>query len=224
MIATDLVRLTLHTLLAILIFTDQVEIRHLVAIEALFGTAEAFFRPAYTGLVPRTVPEAEIQEAQALSNLTVNLAGAHRPALATALVLGVGAGWAFLLDAATFAVSALLLARVLRRTLRRLGGARGHCSRTWPRAPRGALALTALGDGRGVRAGHPARVRPAVRARPDAGRGGYGTTIFGILTTAFGAGALAGALVGPAPAPRAPDARGLPGPRRMAPHAPGLRR
>ena len=25
-------------------------------IEALFGTAEAFFRPAYTALVPRTVP------------------------------------------------------------------------------------------------------------------------------------------------------------------------
>ena len=49
MIATDLVRLTLHTLLAILIFTGQVEIWHLVVIEALFGTAEAFFRPALHG-------------------------------------------------------------------------------------------------------------------------------------------------------------------------------
>jgi MFS family permease len=36
MITTDVVRLTLHTLLAILIFTDQVEIWHLVVIEALF--------------------------------------------------------------------------------------------------------------------------------------------------------------------------------------------
>src|SRR5688572_9864276 len=112
MIATDVVRMNLHTLLAVLIFTDQVEIWQLVVIEAMFGTAEAFFRPAHTGLVPRTVPEEEIQEAQALSNLTVNLAELTGPALATALVLGVGAGWAFLLDAATFAVSAVLLARV----------------------------------------------------------------------------------------------------------------
>ena len=79
-----------------------------MVIEALFGTCEAFFRPAHTGLVPRTVPEDEIQEAQALSNLTFNLAELVGPALATVLVLGVGAGWAFLLDAATFGVSALV--------------------------------------------------------------------------------------------------------------------
>ena len=59
-------------------------------IEALFGTSEAFFQPAQTGIVPRTVPEDEIQEAQALSNLTLNLAELAGPALATALVLGVG--------------------------------------------------------------------------------------------------------------------------------------
>ena len=104
--------LALHTLLAILIFTDEVEIWHLVVIEALFGSAEAFFRPAQTGLLPRTVPEHEIQEAQALTNLTLNLAELIGPALATVLVLGVGAGWAFLLDAATFAVSAWFLTRV----------------------------------------------------------------------------------------------------------------
>ena len=34
------------------------------------------------------------------------------PALATALVLGVGAGWAFALDAATFLVSAAFLIRL----------------------------------------------------------------------------------------------------------------
>ena len=34
-------------------------------IEAAFGTAEAFYRPAYIGLVPQTVPEEEIQPAKA---------------------------------------------------------------------------------------------------------------------------------------------------------------
>ena len=46
------------------------------------------------------------------------------PALATALVLGVGAGWAFALDAATFLVSALFLIR-LRAAPARRGGRAG---------------------------------------------------------------------------------------------------
>jgi MFS family permease len=46
MVATDLVRAGLHGLLAVLIFTETVQVWHLVVIEALFGTAQAFFRPA----------------------------------------------------------------------------------------------------------------------------------------------------------------------------------
>jgi Major Facilitator Superfamily len=112
MVATDLVRFTLHALLAVLIFTGAVRIWQLIAIEALFGTAEAFFRPAANGLLPQTVPEAEIQQAQGLSSLSNNIGEFAGPALATALVLGLGAGWAFALDAATFLLSAALLSRV----------------------------------------------------------------------------------------------------------------
>src|SRR5918994_965197 len=85
-VSTDLIRFGLHALLAALIFTGAVEIWHIAVIEACFGTAEAFYRPAFTGLVPQTVPEDEI--------------------------LGVGAGWAFALDAATFLVSAAFLVRL----------------------------------------------------------------------------------------------------------------
>lgn len=109
MIATDLVRGSLHALLAVLVLTDAIEIWELVAIEALFGAAEAFFRPAYSGLVPQTVPEELIQEANALNNLTQTIAEFAGPALATALVLTVGTGWAFAVDAGTFLLSALLL-------------------------------------------------------------------------------------------------------------------
>jgi MFS family permease len=45
-IVTDLARFALHALLAVLIFTGEVTIWQLVVIEALFGAAEAFFRPA----------------------------------------------------------------------------------------------------------------------------------------------------------------------------------
>jgi MFS family permease len=109
MIATDLARAALHATLAILIFTDAVQIWQIVVIEALFGSAQAFFQPAYTGLVPQTVPEALIQDAKALTESVSNLAFLIGPALATALVLGLGAGEAFALDAATFLFSALLL-------------------------------------------------------------------------------------------------------------------
>ena len=56
MVVTDVARAVLHGLLALLIFTGAVETWHVVVIEVLFGTASAFFRPAATGLLPRTVP------------------------------------------------------------------------------------------------------------------------------------------------------------------------
>jgi hypothetical protein len=112
MISTDLLRFVLHALLAVLIFTGEVRIWQLVVIEMLFGAGEAFFRPAATGLLPQTVPEAEIQQATAVTTMSRNVAEFAGPALATALVLGAGAGWAFALDSATFLVSATFLAGV----------------------------------------------------------------------------------------------------------------
>src|ERR1700733_4479996 len=98
MIATDLVRFALHALLAILIFAGSVAIWQVIVIEVLFRTAEAFFRPAANGLLPQTVPEADIQPATAITGISNNFAEFAGPALATVLVLGAGAGWAFALD------------------------------------------------------------------------------------------------------------------------------
>ncbi len=112
MVLTDLIRFVLHAALAALIISGEVEIWQVIVIEALFGTAEAFFRPASSGVVPQTVPEAEIQEANALMSMSNNVSEFVGPALATALVLGVGAGEAFAFDAATFIVSAALLIRM----------------------------------------------------------------------------------------------------------------
>jgi MFS family permease len=112
MMAADLIRFALHGLLAVLIFAGTVPIWQLIAIEMLYGSAEAFFRPAADGLLPQTVPEQDIQQARAITAMSNNLAEFAGPALATALVLGAGAGWAFALDAATFLLSAAFLSRV----------------------------------------------------------------------------------------------------------------
>jgi predicted MFS family arabinose efflux permease len=111
-VATDLVRFALHALLAILIVTGEIRIWHLVVIGTIFGSAEAFFLPAISGLLPQTVPEEEIQEANAITRIVHNVAEFAGPALATLLVLGVSAAAAFAIDAATFLLSAALLVRV----------------------------------------------------------------------------------------------------------------
>lgn len=196
MVATDTVRAGLHALLAILIFTGASRIWQLVAIEACFGAAEAFFQPAYTGLLPQTVPEPLIQDARALSESMKNLALLAGPALATGLVLGVGAGEAFAFDAATFVVSALFLLRMNPRS-------RGDVPES----------TSVLGD---LRAGwREVASRPWVwvtiavftgsllcvfaqwfALAPGVARSGYGSAgVFGILQTIVGAGALVGSAV-----------------------------
>jgi predicted MFS family arabinose efflux permease len=112
MVVTDAVRAVLHGTLAVLIVSGAVAIWQMVVIEALFGAAQAFFQPAYTGLLPQTVPEDEIQDARALTETTFNVAFMLGPALATVVVLGIGAWEAFALDAATFVLSAALLLRI----------------------------------------------------------------------------------------------------------------
>jgi MFS family permease len=115
MLAADAIRAALHLAVAVLIFTGAITILELVLIEAAFGACRAFFQPAYTGLIPQTVPESMILDATALTQSSSNLAIMIGPALSTALVLGVGAGEAFLFDAARRAVSARRTARGLAR-------------------------------------------------------------------------------------------------------------
>ncbi|MDP9293183.1 MAG: MFS transporter, partial [Actinomycetota bacterium] len=109
MIATDLIRAALHATLAVLIFLGPVAIWQIVLIELAFGSAEAFFRPAYTGLVPQTVPASLLQQANgfmSIARYSATIAGA---AVGGALVATIGSGWAILLDGTTYATSAVLL-------------------------------------------------------------------------------------------------------------------
>jgi MFS family permease len=109
MMFSDLARAALHTLLGILILAGSPPIWLMAVIEVLFGAAQALFQPAYSGLIPQTVPETEIQAAQALGGVSFNLAMVLGPVMATAVVLSIGAGEMFLLDAATFLFGAVLL-------------------------------------------------------------------------------------------------------------------
>ena len=157
MVSTDLIRGALHALLAILIFADALSIWQLVVIEVCFGAAEAFFRPAYSGLVPQTVPEELIQEANAANGFTQTVAEFAGPAIATVLVLTLGTGAAFAIDAGTFLLSAGLLALVRPRE-------RGERRRAHLAADRAARRLAGSALAR-VGVGHDRRLRLPPRAR-----------------------------------------------------------
>src|SRR3954467_7073315 len=195
MVVTDLVRGSAHILLALLIFTGAVEVWMIAVIEAFYGGAEAFFRPAYTGLVPQTVPESMLQEANAANSLVETTAEFLGPAVASVLVLGIGAGWAFAVDAATFLVSASFLVRMRPR-------ARGKL------APRSSL-VSELRDGWSeftARAWVWATVlifcfllvvafAPWIVLGPTVADDLYGSrALFGALAAAMGLGTVAGAL------------------------------
>jgi predicted MFS family arabinose efflux permease len=210
MVVTDLVRFALHAALAALIFSGAVEIWHIAVIEALFGTAEAFFRPAYTGLVPQTVPEPLIQDAKAAGGTVETVAEFVGPALATALVLGVGAGWAFAIDAATFLVSAAFLVRLRPRErgaaperstwlLDLREGWHEVRSRAWVWVTIAAFSVAV------VAAFAPfATLGPTIAEQQYGGRAAYG-----VVTAAMGLGTIAGALVGFRWRPRHPIRAGF---------------
>jgi MFS family permease len=212
MVATDLIRAALHAVLAALIFAGAATVGAMVVIEMLFGAARAFFQPAYTGLLPQTIPAELAQQARGLSETTANLATVVGPALGTALVLGVGAGEAFAFDAATFVLSALLLARVrppLRSSepavapaamLHELrAGWREVRSRPWVWATIGAFSGALLCCYAQYYALGPIIARTVY--------GGAG--VFGVLETVMGVGAVLGALVGIRWRPRRPLVAGL---------------
>jgi MFS family permease len=213
MITTDVVRAGLHATLALLIVLDVVRIWHMVVIGLLFGTAQAFFQPAFSGLLPQTVPEEGIQTAQALSGVSRELSAFVSPAIATALVLSVGGSAAFALDAATFAISALTLTRVRARS-------RGEA----PRGPGEATMLVELREGwAAVRARSwvwatilafaialMAALAPFFALGPSVSRDVYGSeAVFGLGNAFWGAGTILGALAGTRWRPRRPMRSGL---------------
>lgn len=110
MLASDLVRMATQATLAVLLFTGEATVGLMVALMAVFGTADAFFSPAVTGVVPSVVPPHRVQAATALLGLQRSVGNVLGPAVAGVLIAVLDPGGAIAVDAATFTVSAGFLA------------------------------------------------------------------------------------------------------------------
>lgn len=127
MISSDLVRCAVIGTMGVLAVTEELEVWHLVALSFLNGSAEAFFGPSFSALIPQIVPAEHLVQANALQE--VLRPATHRllgPALGGALVAGVGPGPAFLVDAASFVVSAAFLLAMRSRHVGRATTARAR--------------------------------------------------------------------------------------------------
>jgi MFS family permease len=100
--------------LGVLASTGAVELWHIFVLSAFFGAGQAFQGPAAGAIIPDLVPRNLLVEANSLSQFVRQGAFAFvGPAVGGFVVHSVGAGSAFLIDAATFgfAIVALLLLR-----------------------------------------------------------------------------------------------------------------
>lgn len=109
MLAADLVRLAVEAAIAALLLTGHARIWELAVASAVVSIGTAFEGPASTSLVPEVVPAEKLQQANSLLSMSVSGSSVLGPAVSGIMVAAFGPGWAFALDAASFAGSAAFL-------------------------------------------------------------------------------------------------------------------
>jgi MFS family permease len=196
-IVTQTVQMAFSAVLATLVLLGHAQLWQVYAIAAFTGAAVVFDAPSRQNLTFQMVGKDELPNAVALNSSLFNTARIFGPALAGVLIAAVGAGWCFAVNAASFlaVIVALLAMRV---------------SELYPLADRGRPTLL-----RGTREGFAYARRSTTiwvtlammvvfasicfnfnillpllaKNTLDAG-----PRTFGIISAAFGAGALIGAL------------------------------
>ena len=217
MLATDITRAVALAGLALAATAGPARAAVLIPLAILIGAGEGLFLPASFSIVPSLLTGDDLLAGNALSASSTQLATIVGPALGGALVAVGGTEFAFALDAATFAVSALTLWRLSTRPATNPAPAAlapptgagtstpAPTLRTLLRTERvlSIMLLVSvaanLGAG-GLDVALPALVHGPLRA---------GATGYGVILAAFGGGALLGTLmVGQLRHPRRPMVAG----------------
>jgi MFS family permease len=124
MLVADVIRCVVQATMAVLLLSGRAQLWELIVLVAIYGTAQAFFQPAATGLVPATISPQRLQQANALLGLSRSLAFVVGPAVAGVIAATTNPGSVFIVDSATFAVSAASLALLRLSRTRREGDRR----------------------------------------------------------------------------------------------------
>ncbi|RLA36822.1 MAG: MFS transporter [Gammaproteobacteria bacterium] len=95
--------------LAVLTLTGNVTVFQVMLLAVLLGTTQAFEMPARQAFIAELVPRADLPNAIALNSAMFNAARFIGPALAGVIIATAGEGWAFALNAASFAAIVVAL-------------------------------------------------------------------------------------------------------------------
>jgi MFS family permease len=113
-IVTQTVQMLLSAVLAALTVLGHIQLWEVYAIAALTGTAIVFDAPSRQNLTFQMVGKDELPNAVALNSSLFNLARIFGPAIAGVVIAVVGTGWCFVINTASFVavLGALLAMRV----------------------------------------------------------------------------------------------------------------
>jgi MFS family permease len=110
LLVADVARAVAVGAVAVIGLAGQLRLWQLAVLSVVYGAGAGFAAPAFDAIIPGLVDDEVLEEANALDQflrpMMLRLAG---PAVGGLLVAAVGAAGAFLLDAATFALSAVCL-------------------------------------------------------------------------------------------------------------------
>lgn len=109
MLAADAVRMLVEVAVAVLLLTRQARIWELAVASVLISVGTAVEDTASLGLIAQVVTPDRLQQANSLLSVSASAASIAGPALSGLLVATAGAGWAFAVDASSFAGSAVFL-------------------------------------------------------------------------------------------------------------------
>jgi MFS family permease len=196
-IATQSVQMLLSALLAALTLLGHIQLWQVYAIAALTGTAVVFDAPSRQNLTFQMVGKDALPNAVALNSSLFNLARIFGPAVAGVVIAAVGTGWCFVVNTASFLA---VLAALLAMRVSELYPLEGRRRPTMIRGTREGLAY--------ARSNLTVQVTLAMMAvfaslcfnfnilLPLLAKNTLdaGPRTFGIISAAFGAGALVGAL------------------------------
>jgi MFS family permease len=196
LVATQTVMMTLAFILATDMFLGAIQWWHIAIMAFLLGTANAFDGPTRQAFVVEMVGREELMNAIALNSAMFNTARIVGPALAGIILAAVGAAWCFVLNGVSFlAVIAGLVLMIVKpyvgaiSTESPLIQMREGLSYIWHHPTvRPLITLVAVSNmfALGYMALLPAFARDVLHA---------GTVGYGLMSTAIGVGALAGALM-----------------------------
>jgi MFS family permease len=112
LVAVAVVQAIVQGIVGVLVVTGHATVPLLAGLGIVFGLADGFVIPAQNGLIPAVISAARLQQANALLGLSRSILGFAAPVIGGVLVAAGSPGSAILIDAASFAVAAVLLLRV----------------------------------------------------------------------------------------------------------------